>query len=31
VSPDFRDGAAVQAVLDAVADSADRNQWVDVR
>jgi predicted dehydrogenase len=31
VSPDFRDGAAVQAVLDAVAESAERNCWVDVR
>jgi predicted dehydrogenase len=31
VSPDFRDGAAVQAVLDAVAASAERNQWVEVR
>jgi len=31
VSPDFRDGAAVQAVLDAVAESAERNRWVDVR
>jgi predicted dehydrogenase len=30
VSPDFRDGAAVQAVLDAVAASADRGEWVDV-
>jgi predicted dehydrogenase len=29
--PDFRDGAAVQAVLDAVAASAERNAWVDVR
>jgi predicted dehydrogenase len=31
VSPDFRDGAAVQAVLDAVAESVERNRWVDVR
>jgi predicted dehydrogenase len=31
VSPDFRDGAAVQAVLNAVAESAERNQWVEVR
>jgi len=31
VSPDFRDGAAVQAVLDAIAESAERNRWVDVR
>jgi levoglucosan dehydrogenase len=31
VSPDFRDGAAVQAVLDAVAESAERQQWMDVR
>jgi predicted dehydrogenase len=30
VSPDFRDGAAVQAVLDAVAESAERGRWVDV-
>ncbi len=30
VSPDFRDGAAVQAVLDAVAESAERGQWVDL-
>ncbi|HEY6098062.1 MAG TPA: Gfo/Idh/MocA family oxidoreductase [Anaeromyxobacter sp.] len=30
VSPDFRDGAAVQAILDAVARSADRGGWVDV-
>ena len=28
--PDFRDGAAVQAVLDAVAASAERGAWVDV-
>jgi predicted dehydrogenase len=28
--PDFRDGAAVQAVLDAVAASAERRAWVDV-
>lgn len=28
--PDFRDGAAVQAVLDAVAESAERARWVDV-
>jgi predicted dehydrogenase len=30
VSPDFHDGAAVQAVLDAVAESAERGCWVDV-
>ncbi len=30
VSPDFRDGAAVQAVLDAVARSAEQGGWVDV-
>ncbi len=30
VSPDFHDGAAVQAVLDAVAESAERGRWVDV-
>ena len=29
--PDFRDGAAVQAVLDAVAASAERGAWVEVR
>lgn len=29
-SPDFRDGAAVQAVLDAVASSADGARWVEV-
>lgn len=29
--PDFRDGAAVQAVLDAVAESADAGRWVDVQ
>lgn len=28
--PSFRDGAAVQAVLDAVARSAERGAWVDV-
>jgi predicted dehydrogenase len=28
--PDFRDGAAVQAVLDAVASSAERGAWVGV-
>jgi predicted dehydrogenase len=28
--PDFRDGAAVQAILDAVAESAERGCWVDV-
>jgi predicted dehydrogenase len=31
VSPDFRDGAAVQAVLDAVAESAERKEWVSVK
>jgi len=31
VSPDFADGAAVQAVLDAVAESAERGAWVAVR
>ena len=31
VSPDFRDGAAVQAVLDAVAGSAEAKGWVSVR
>jgi predicted dehydrogenase len=30
VHPDFRDGAAVQAVLDGVARSADTGAWVDV-
>jgi predicted dehydrogenase len=30
VSPDFHDGAAVQAVLDAVALSAEQGRWVDV-
>jgi len=30
VTPDFRDGAAVQAVLDAVAESATSGRWVDV-
>jgi len=30
VSPDFHDGAAVQAVLDAVALSAEHGRWVDV-
>jgi predicted dehydrogenase len=30
VSPDFSDGAAVQAVLDAVAESVERGRWVDV-
>ncbi|BDG01197.1 Gfo/Idh/MocA family protein [Anaeromyxobacter oryzae] len=30
VSPDFRDGAAVQAVLDAVARAAEERRWVDV-
>ncbi len=30
VSPDFRDGAAVQAVVDAVAQSATSGKWVDV-
>jgi predicted dehydrogenase len=29
-SPDFGDGAAVQAVLDAVAASAERGAWVEV-
>jgi len=29
-SPDFGDGAAVQAVLDAVASSAEGGRWVDV-
>jgi len=29
-SPDFHDGAAVQAVLDAVALSAEHGRWVDV-
>lgn len=29
-SPDFRDGAAVQAVLDAVAASAEQRRWVEV-
>jgi predicted dehydrogenase len=29
-APDFGDGAAVQAVLDAVAASAERGVWVDV-
>ncbi len=29
-TPDFRDGAAVQAVLDAVAASAEQGRWVDV-
>ncbi len=29
-SPDFRDGAAVQAVLDAVAASSEQGRWVDV-
>lgn len=28
--PSFWDGAAVQAVMDAVVDSADRQRWVDV-
>jgi predicted dehydrogenase len=28
--PDFADGAAVQAVLDAVAASAERGAWVEV-
>jgi len=28
--PDFRDGAAVQGVLDAVAGSAESGRWVDV-
>jgi len=31
VAPDFRDGAAAQAVLDAVAESAERKEWVPVR
>jgi predicted dehydrogenase len=31
VAPDFGDGAAVQAVLDAVAESAERGSWVDVQ
>jgi predicted dehydrogenase len=31
VSPDFGDGAAVQAVLDAVAESAESGRWVEVR
>ncbi|HVO19680.1 MAG TPA: Gfo/Idh/MocA family oxidoreductase [Anaeromyxobacter sp.] len=30
VTPDFTDGAAVQAVLDAVAESAERHTWVNV-
>ncbi|HEU4383294.1 MAG TPA: Gfo/Idh/MocA family oxidoreductase [Anaeromyxobacteraceae bacterium] len=30
-SPDFADGAAVQAVLDAVAESAERRTWVEIR
>jgi predicted dehydrogenase len=30
VSPDFNDGAAVQAVVDAVAQSATSGKWVDV-
>jgi predicted dehydrogenase len=30
VSPDFHDGAAVQAVLDAVATSAEAGRWIDV-
>jgi predicted dehydrogenase len=30
VSPDFRDGAAVQAILDAVAESASSGKWVSV-
>ena len=29
-SPDFNDGAAVQAVLDAVAASAEQRRWVEV-
>jgi predicted dehydrogenase len=29
-SPDFRDGARAQAVMDAVLLSAERRQWVDV-
>lgn len=31
VSPDLADGAAVQAVLDAVAESSERAAWVEVR
>jgi predicted dehydrogenase len=31
VAPGFGDGAAVQAVLDAVAESAEAGRWVDVR
>jgi predicted dehydrogenase len=31
VAPDFADGAAVQAVLDAVAESAEAGRWVEVR
>ena len=30
VSPDFRDGAAVQAVVDAVAQSIEAGKWVNV-
>jgi predicted dehydrogenase len=30
VSPDFRDGAAVQAVVDAVAQSIETSKWVNV-
>lgn len=30
VSPDFHDGAAVQAVVDAVAQSAESGKWVNV-
>jgi predicted dehydrogenase len=30
-APDFEDGAAVQAVLDAVATSAEQRRWVEVR
>jgi predicted dehydrogenase len=30
-SPDLRDGAAVQAILDAVAQSATSGKWVDVQ
>jgi predicted dehydrogenase len=30
-TPDFEDGAAVQAVLDAVATSAEQRRWVEVR
>ncbi len=30
VSPDFGEGAAVQAVIDAVAQSADNGKWVNV-